>query len=67
VENLDSPKLTTKIVLSGGLSEEQRQVLSIRHEFGLTFDEIAEKLSITPAEVKKLFLEAHSTVINKTG
>lgn len=67
VENLDSPKLTGKIVLSGGLSEEQQQVLSIRHELGLTFEEIAERLSRTPAEVKKLFLEAHLTVGNKTG
>lgn len=67
VERIESPKLTNKIVMSGGLSEEQHKILSIRHELGLTFEEIAEQISLTPTEVKRLFLEAHITMNSKTG
>lgn len=67
MSKIDTPKLGTKIVMTGGLSEQQQDILRIRHELGLTFDEIAEQISLPPTEVRRLFLEAHLTVTRQTG
>ncbi len=67
IDKIDAPDLRTKMILSEGLSEQQQHILRIRHELGLTFDEIAEQISLPPTEVRRLFLEAHLTVTKKTG
>ncbi len=67
MQKIDAPILRAKMVVSGGLSEQQQDILRIRHELGLTFDEIAQQISLPPTEVRRLFLEAHLNVGKKTG
>ncbi len=67
IGRIDAPDLRARMVLSDGLSEQQQDILRIRHELGLTFDEIAEQISLPSNEVRRLFLEAHLTVTKKTG
>lgn len=67
IGKIDAPDLKTKMVLSEGLSAQQQDIMRIRHELGLTFDEIAEQISLPPTEVRRLFLEAHLTITKKTG
>lgn len=67
IQKIDAPALRGKMVLSEGLSDQQQDILRIRHELGLTFDEIAQQISLPPTEVRRLFLEARLNVSKKTG
>lgn len=52
----------TKLTLEGEFSEEQAEVLRMRYELQMSFDEISEALKLNATVVKKLFLTAYTKV-----
>lgn len=51
-----------KIQLEGEFSDEQAEVLRMRYELQMSFDEISEALKLNAVVVKKLFLDARTKI-----
>jgi RNA polymerase sigma-70 factor (ECF subfamily) len=49
------------------LPEDRRRVIALRHEEGLSFDEIAQRMGRTPAAVRKLWFRAVARLRRETG
>lgn len=52
----------TKLTLEGEFSEEQAEILRMRYELQMSFDEISESLQLSSSAVKKIFIEARTKV-----
>lgn len=61
-EKLDLMNKPQKMVLQGEFDEAQAEVFHMRYELQLSFDEIAEALKLSGAQVRKLFVDAHATM-----
>jgi RNA polymerase sigma factor (sigma-70 family) len=54
-----------KIVLQGEFDGQQAEIFHMRYELQLSFEQISKELNLSPAAVKKLFVQAHARI--KTG
>lgn len=52
----------TKLTLEGEFSDEQAEILRMRYEMQMSFDEISVTLKLNAAVVKKLFITAYTKV-----
>ena len=52
----------TKLTIEGEFSDEQAEVLRMRYDLQMSFDEISEALKLNSSIVKKIFIEARAKV-----
>lgn len=51
-----------KMVLQGGLDEQQMKIFQMRYELQYSFEQISEVLQLNPSTVKRVFVQAHSKI-----
>ncbi len=66
-EKVKSSNSRSDLVLSPTLSNLEQKVLSIRRDLGLTFEEIANRINLSPQQVREIFLMAHMNLKNKSA
>ena len=68
-DKLNMLNIPIALKLEGEFSEEQAEILRMRYELQMSFDEISESLQLSSSAVRKIFIEARTKVkpIKKTA